>query len=245
MISITLFTSAWSNPMNLSDAQSVERRPLATRNKRWAKRLATALAECGATPNAISVVGMICAMFAAVLFAATAWTTPSGWTRLLWLGGAVGVQLRLIANMLDGMVAIASGRACPVGELYNEAPDRLSDAAILIGLGYAADAEPALGYLAACLAIFTAYIRALARGGAGPGATQDFCGPMAKPQRMCAVTLTAVYLILAPDAWRSLDAIGVEYSMVNAALLVIIAGTALTAVRRLIRAAGRLRESSP
>ena len=48
--------------------------------------------------------------------------------RILWLIGALGAQLRLTANMLDGMVAIASSRTSKTGELYNEVPDRISDA---------------------------------------------------------------------------------------------------------------------
>ena len=51
--------------------------------------------------------------------------------------GCAGAQLRLTANMLDGMVALASGRASKVGELYNEVPDRVSDAAVFIGAGLA------------------------------------------------------------------------------------------------------------
>jgi phosphatidylglycerophosphate synthase len=39
--------------------------------------------------------------------------------------------------MLDGMVALASCRDSKVGELYNEVPDRVSDAAVFIGVGYA------------------------------------------------------------------------------------------------------------
>src|SRR5205809_7643373 len=80
--------------------------------------------------------------------------------RILWLTAALGAQLRLTANMLDGMVALASGRASKVGELYNEIPDRVSDAAVFIGAGFAWGGNVALGYVATILAIFTAYIRA-------------------------------------------------------------------------------------
>src|SRR6478672_1892595 len=67
---------------------------------------------------------------------ATAFT--DGWAyRLCSVAGAVCVQLRLLANLLDGMVAVASNRTSKLGELFNEFPDRLSDAATLIGLGYA------------------------------------------------------------------------------------------------------------
>src|SRR4029453_1364924 len=97
--------------------------------------------------------------------------------RILWLIGAVGAQLRLTANMLDGMVAIASSRTSKTGELYNGAPDRISGAAVFIGAGFAWGGNVALGYIATILAIFTAYIRAA---GKIAGAPNEFCGPMAK-----------------------------------------------------------------
>ena len=86
--------------------------------------------------------------------------TSVEYNRVFWLIAALGAQLRLTANMLDGMVALASGRDSKVGELYNEVPDRVSDAAVFIGAGYAWGGNVALGYIATILAIFTAYVRA-------------------------------------------------------------------------------------
>src|SRR5207249_11225370 len=97
--------------------------------------------------------------------------------RILWIIAALGAQLRLTANMLDGMVALASGRASKVGELYNEVPDRISDAAVFIGAGFAWGGNVTLGYVATILAIFTAYVRAA---GKIAGGSNEFCGPMAQ-----------------------------------------------------------------
>ena len=112
-----------------------------------------------------------------------------GRTRPAWVAGAVLVQARLTANLLDGMVAIESGRASRLGELFNEVPDRVSDAATLIGLGHAVGGIPWLGDLAAVLALFVAYVRSAAR---NAGAPQDYSGPMAKQHRMFVVTVTAL-----------------------------------------------------
>ncbi len=87
--------------------------------------------------------------------------------------------------MLDGMVAVQSIAPSAVGELFNEIPDRISDFATLVGLGYASGGMPALGWLAAWLAALTAYIRAQ---GKVSGAAQYYQGPMAKPQRMALAT---------------------------------------------------------
>ncbi len=75
---------------------------------------------------------MIAGIAAGICLAATAYT-PSLTTRAAWLLAACLIQLRLLANMFDGMVAIEQGRQSPLGELYNEIPDRVSDAFILIG----------------------------------------------------------------------------------------------------------------
>ena len=79
-------------------------------------------------------------------------------TRWLWLAAAVFIQLRLIANLLDGMVAVEGRKGGPTGDLWNEAPDRISDAAIFIGAGYAAGSASVLGFAAALVAVFVAYV---------------------------------------------------------------------------------------
>ena len=109
--------------------KAIDRRPIATRNRKWAQSATAWLASRNVSPNAISIAGM-CACIAAGLALGL---TSVEYNRILWLVAALGAQLRLTANMLDGMVALASGRDSKVGELYNEVPDRVSDAAVFIG----------------------------------------------------------------------------------------------------------------
>lgn len=200
-----------------------ERRPIATRDKEFSKRLAATLAAAGVSPNAISTVGMIAGLVGGVVFALTPhWPLPC------FLVAAVLVQLRLLANMLDGMVAVSTGKASPVGELFNEVPDRISDAAFLIGAGYALGGDPLAAYLATIGALLTAYIRAE---GKVAGAPQDFSGPMAKPQRMFTLTVASLYTALAPAAWQAPWCGGT----MALALWVIAVGAILTFIRRLVR----------
>src|SRR5262249_47264128 len=132
---------------------------------------------------------------------AFALTQLDGGRLTYFLAAALFIQLRLLANMLDGMVAIASGKISAVGELYNDIPDRISDAATLIGAGYAWGGDPALGYIAACCALFTAYVRIM---GKAAGTPQHFRGPMAKQQRMFLMTLLAILAALLPESWQPL-----------------------------------------
>jgi len=215
--------------------RSVDRRPIAVREWQLFQRLAGWLARRGVAPNGISVAGMVCGVAAGGALAATSYLSGVE-QRLTWVAAAVLIQLRLLANMLDGMVAIEGRRASPVGELYNEVPDRVSDAATLIGAGYAAGGEIALGYSAACVALLTAYVRAM---GKAAGAGQEFCGPMAKQQRMFLVTVVAGYCGLTPHDWQP------SWGLATAALGVIIVGGLWTAVRRLWRIALTLRKRTP
>lgn len=177
---------------------------------------------------------MFAAIGAGLFFAATSYC--SGWTcRTLWLAGGILCQLRLLCNLFDGMVAVHIKKSSPTGELYNEVPDRVSDAAVLIGLGFSATGAPTFGFIAAVLAVFVAYVRAMAN---SIGAPNDFCGPMAKPQRMALVTILAVYMAAAPVNWM------LSIGEANVILLVIAVGCLITAARRLVRSARFLEKES-
>jgi phosphatidylglycerophosphate synthase len=216
-----------------------DRRPIASRERKFSKVLAHALAVRGASPNVISVAGMICGIAAGLAFAAT---TAPGWQPPAFVAAAVLIQLRLLANMLDGMVAVECQKASPVGELYNEVPDRVSDTAAFAGAGYAAGSHPVLGFTAALLALFIAYVRAQ---GKVAGAHQEFCGPMAKPQRMFVLTVLALYCGLAPRGWQPALANPPQLGLLGIGLAVIIVGEIWTAARRLRRIAQALQRTSP
>jgi phosphatidylglycerophosphate synthase len=216
-----------------------DRRPIATREKKGSKAMAAWLVRRGVSANAISVFGMLCGIASGFTLAATTWSDPMV-ARVLWLASACLVQLRLSANMLDGMVAVGSGTASSVGELYNEVPDRVSDTFTLAGLGYAAGGFPLFGWIAALLAMFTAYVRAI---GKVAGAPQEFCGPMAKPHRMFLATVTSLYCAFAPLSWQPHWELAWFRGGVGALVLAVIAiGALITALRRLSRVARNLHQ---
>jgi phosphatidylglycerophosphate synthase len=205
----------------------LQRRPLATRERGWAKTLARALNTAGITPDSISLASLVFAVGAGVLL----WSSGAsyGISRVLeLLGAAALIQLRLLCNMLDGMVAVEGGRRTPHGEIFNDFPDRVADLAILVGAGYSLTAFAwgrELGWLAGVLAVLTAYARLL---GASIGTPQYFFGPMAKPHRMAVMTVACVLSTFEPLVhWRG--------EVVAAALIVIIIGSLATLVRRTAR----------
>lgn len=160
------------------------------------------------------------------------------WQSLCLVVAAGLIALRLLANMFDGMVAIATGKTSPVGELFNEVPDRISDSVILISAGYASGGMIELGYGSACLAVFIAYIRAQ---GKVAGAHSEFCGPMAKPHRMAAVIVASLAAAFIPQ--ESLIA-STRLGVVGWALVAILLGGIITVIRRLRKIAGALKGNS-
>ena len=216
-----------------------ERRPLASRDLKIIQMAAAWLVAQEVSANAISLASMGFAALASLCLVGTAWTDVLQ-ARVLFLLAAGFVQLRLLANLLDGMVAVGSGKASPEGELYNEVPDRIADTLILIGAGFAAGGAPVLGYAAALLAVFVAYMRAL---GSSLGAKALVIGPMAKPQRMATITAACIYSACVPADWPGGVASG-AFGAVSVALALIAVGAAVTAVRRLRRIAAQLRARS-
>ncbi|MBA2482700.1 MAG: CDP-alcohol phosphatidyltransferase family protein [Planctomycetes bacterium] len=215
----------------------VQRRPLKTRSARWAVAVAAWLARSGASPNGISLMSILAAAGACACFVLSAEVDATGMRCALFVGAAVCIQLRLLCNMLDGMVAIEGGRRTATGDLYNEIPDRIADALVLVGAGFAARNlwhAVDIAWGCAALAILTAYLRAL---GQTHGAQALFLGPMAKPQRMAAITLAALGAAVA--VWWSRSDI-----VLWAALVVVAIGTAVTCVRRTRAIARHLQRES-
>lgn len=85
--------------MNSPPRDGSDRRPIQTRSKAWAKRMAAALAQRRITPNQISVASVIFALLGASLL--LWWPTPLGLALC-----AITIQCRLLCNMFDGMVAV-------------------------------------------------------------------------------------------------------------------------------------------
>jgi phosphatidylglycerophosphate synthase len=199
------------------------RRPLTTRDAGWAKALASRLARARVRPNAISVASILVAIVGGAAFLCL--PRAAGGERIACLAVAAAcIQLRLLCNMLDGMVAVEGGLRSKTGEVYNELPDRFADLALLVPAGCAVGGTwgPTLGWACGALALLTAYVRAL---GVTAGAKSDFSGPMAKPHRMAA--LTAGCLLSIVELGFDLRPRALEIT-----LIVIAAGAVVTVVRR-------------
>ena len=203
----------------------MHRRPLKTRSRPTANALAAWLARRGVRPNQVSYAGVVFALLAgAALVALPHVPTPA--QAALLVGAALAIQLRLLSNLLDGLLAVEGGLQSPTGELYNDVPDRFADVLVIVAAGYAIawDWGGPLGWAAAAAALLTAYVRVL---GGALGARQHFLGPMAKPHRMAVLTAACLLSLV------ELGAAELEGRVLAGALFVVLAGSLATFARRL------------
>ena len=214
-------------PVN-NPADTVLRRPIRARNTGWARAAARGAAAAGLRPNQISVLSVVWAGVGAVALVASGRNVAAGLSASLMIFAGFCVQMRLLCNLLDGLVAVEGGQRTKSGEIYNELPDRVSDVLLLAAAGYATCWtlwERDLGWAAAALSVLVAYTRAL---GGQAGASQQFCGPMAKQQRM--------FLLTAACAATALEgALGSITRAMTLTLALISLGCVLTAARRALR----------
>jgi phosphatidylglycerophosphate synthase len=219
-----------------------DRRPIAARGLAPMRWLAAALARTRVGPNLISVLGVVAAVVAGLSLALVGRGLVQD--AVLYIVAAVCIQLRLLANLLDGMVAIEGDMRSPLGDLFNEVPDRVSDTVIFVGAACALGGLAWIGWAAACAALFVTYVRVLGR---SLGFPSDFRGPMARQQRMFVMTVACVYLAVAPAAFKPAFAPwdGAPELLVMEWVLVVIAlGSLVTAMRRIRTLAANMRRSA-
>ena len=204
------------------------RRPLKVRGSRAAQAVAQWLSQRAVTPNQISVASVFFAGGAAALLVQSASAAGFGYS-WLQLGAAACIQLRLLCNLFDGMVAVEGGKRTRSGELYNDIPDRIADPLILVAAGYSLGGffhGEALGWAAGLLAVMTAYVRTL---GSSLGLPADFSGPMAKQHRMAVMTGACLLSAFGPlFGWHG--------EVIAIALVIIVAGSVWTVISRAWRA---------
>lgn len=174
--------------------------------------LGTSLARAGVTPDAVTAVGTIGSVAAAVV------CFPRGW----WLAGTLIITFFVLLDIVDGAVARAGGRGSVFGAVLDSSCDRIADAAIFgtVAWYYARHGQRWM-LLAALLCLvlgsLTSYIRARAEA-AGLTAT---VGIAERAERLIAVLVGT-----------GLTGFGVPY-VLAVALWLLVAASAITVVQRL------------
>jgi phosphatidylglycerophosphate synthase len=162
--------------------QPTSRRPIADAFRSTAQGMVRLCVRWGIHPDTISYLSLVASALAAICF----WKSREHpW---LLIVGPLLCYLRLWFNMLDGMVALASGKASWRGEILNDLPDRISDVSIFVGVAHSGWCATTSGYWAAIFALLTAYVGMM---GQAVGVQREFSGLMSKPWRMVTLHLGA------------------------------------------------------
>ena len=217
--------------------EPTSRRPISDGFRATARWATTLCVRSGIHPDTISYASIFAAGFAALCF----WKSGA-YPGLLFIA-PLFCYLRLWCNMVDGMVALASGKASWRGEILNDLPDRVSDVLIFAGVAHSGLVNPFLGYWAAIAALLTAYVGVL---GQAVGVQREFSGVMSKPWRMVALHVGA-WLTLALLPWKPSGVVVNEWTILDVTCLVIVAGCVQTMAVRLkkIMAALRAKAAAP
>lgn len=174
------------------------------------------------------MISFMSVVFAGLSLACAIYST-SGGGKISILMAAVFIQLRLICNLMDGMVAVEFGKKSKTGDLWNDVPDRFADVAIILGAGYLASSYSFaidLAWANSVLAVMTAYLRVL---GASLKSPHYYIGPMAKPHRMALLTVTFIAEAVYPSGLFS-----------YIALIIMLVGQLVTCIRRLSKVSSDL-----
>ena len=210
----------------MPDYAPTSRRPIAAAFRRTADGATRFCVRHEIHPDAVSYLSILAAIVAAICF----W--KSGEIRWLLVVAPLFCYLRLWFNMLDGMVAVAAGKASRRGEILNDLPDRVSDVIIFVGVAHSGLMNPIFGYWAAIAALLTAYVGLF---GQALGVQREFGGIMSKPWRMVALHIGAWLEFL---SYRSFGG----FTILVWTCFIVIAGCVQTIVVRLKRIAAALQD---
>lgn len=208
--------------------QPLSRRPISDLFRKTAQGAVRWCVRRNVHPDTVSYASLVASVLAALCF----WR--SGIHPFLLFIAPAFCYLRLWFNMLDGMVALAAGKASLHGEIVNELPDRVSDILIFTAVAHSGWNAPPFGYWAALMAVLTAYVGCQ---GQAVGVQREYSGLMSKPWRMVALHAGAWFTLFAdtaPISW-------IPFTGMEMTLMVIIAGCLQTITIRLIRITKSLR----
>jgi phosphatidylglycerophosphate synthase len=207
----------------VSKYEPTSRRPIADAFRATAQGATRLCVRNRIHPDAISYLSIVAAAIAAILF----W--KSGRHPALLLFAPLFCYLRLWFNMLDGMVALAAGKASWRGEILNDLPDRVSDVVIFAGAAHSGWMNPVIGYWAAIFALLTAYVGMF---GQAVGVHREFSGVMSKPWRMVVLHLGA-WITLGSIWWNDGSIRFASLTIFDWACLTVVAGCLQTMIVRL------------
>jgi CDP-diacylglycerol--glycerol-3-phosphate 3-phosphatidyltransferase len=169
-------------------------------DKRWRAGVERGLGPVGERLRRIGVAPDLLTAVGLAVSVGTAFVIASG--HLVW--GVVGVVLAGLFDLLDGTVARRTGQASPRGSFFDSVADRVSDAALLVGVAWYLGREspylPTLAFCVAALSMVVSYERAKAES----LGLQAKGGLMERAERFVLLSIGLAFDILVPILWLML-----------------------------------------
>jgi CDP-diacylglycerol--glycerol-3-phosphate 3-phosphatidyltransferase len=192
--------------------------------------IALAMGRAGLTPDALTLIGFAITVVGAVLV-----------SQQLWLVGGLVVFLGGVFDMFDGTLARATGQASPLGAFMDSVFDKLGEIIVFLGViagMQAAGAAPVPILVAAAAmgaSIMVSYARSKSDGlGFSSGMGLAAVGVMPREVRLVIISLGIV-----------LTSTGLGLTALEAALGIILVGSVITVIQRIVFVRRQAKSSPP
>jgi archaetidylinositol phosphate synthase len=189
----------------------------------------------GWSPDRLSALAFGWAVGAAIVSALVRWTTP-----LLFIAVVGLIFLSGLFDVLDGAVARSTGRSSARGDLVDHVLDRYADVILLVGIAISSYVNPLLALFALVSLLLTSYMGTQAQ---ALGQGRLYGGLLTRADRLV-VLMAATFLEFdfslpwpwAPtEPWSRLYLAGVEFTVIDVAMLYFIVAGQWTAISRALR----------
>ena len=192
--------------------------------------IALAMGRAGLTPNALTLIGFAITTVGAVLVGLQ-----------LWVIGGIVVFLGGVFDMFDGTLARATGQASPLGAFMDSVFDKLGEIIVFLGViaglqaAGAADVPILVAAAAMGAAIMVSYARAKSDGlGYSSGMGLAAVGIMPREIRLVIISIGIV-----------LTGTTLGTSAIEFALGVILVGSVITVIQRILFVRSQARSGTP
>jgi CDP-diacylglycerol--glycerol-3-phosphate 3-phosphatidyltransferase len=192
--------------------------------------IALAMGRAGLTPNALTLIGFAITTIGAILVGLQ-----------LWVIGGLVVFFGGVFDMFDGTLARATGQASPLGAFMDSVFDKLGEIIVFLGViaglqaAGAADVPILVAAAAMGAAIMVSYARAKSDGlGYSSGMGLAAVGIMPREIRLVIISIGIVL------TGTSLGTTAIEF-----ALGVILVGSVLTVIQRILYVRSQARSGTP
>jgi CDP-diacylglycerol--glycerol-3-phosphate 3-phosphatidyltransferase/archaetidylinositol phosphate synthase len=182
------------------------------------KPLVGIMSRIGATPDALSVISLIFAICAGILYAV------SGYSTTLVLAAAALVLLNGIADAMDGELARSSGTAGKRGDFLDHVIDRYADVFIICGIFFGAHVDWRIGVAAVVGTLLTSYLGVQAQ---AVGVGRYYGGILGRADRLVIVMLASILYFLYPQEIYG-------FSFLGWSIVLIAIASNLTAIQRFV-----------